>query len=64
MTPIGVPFGSLFTQQINDLAFNKVENGNYNGFEFRFVDALGNDIDFQDPNILIILVMKNRDEPR
>jgi hypothetical protein len=62
MTPVGVGFGSLFTLQVASLAYNKVENGNYSGFEFRFVDSLGNDIDFQDPNILIILVMKNKND--
>ena len=60
ITPTDVEFGSLFNIQFSGLAFNKVENGNYTGFTFAFVDNLGERIAFQDPNIMIILVMKNK----
>ena len=62
ITPVGVGFGELFVQQFNDLAYNRIENGVYNNFTFRFVDTLGNPIQFQDPNIVILLNIKNRDE--
>jgi hypothetical protein len=60
ITPINIDFGGLFTIQYSAPAFNKVENGNYTGFEFRFVDSLGEQIAFQDPNMLIILILKNK----
>lgn len=62
ISPQGVAFGELYVNQIADLAFNKIENGNYTNFVFRFVDALGNAIIFQDPNFLILLVLKNVSE--
>ena len=62
ITPIDVDFGGLFSIQYSYAAFNKVEDGNYTSFDFRFVDSLGEAIEFQDPNIMIILVMKNRSE--
>jgi hypothetical protein len=52
-------FGNLYTNQINNLAFNKIADGNYKDFEFRFVDSAGNPIQFQDPAITILLVIKN-----
>jgi len=64
VSPQGVPFGSLYVNQIADLAFNKIENGNYTNFTFRFVDSLGSAIIFQDPNFLILLVLKNVSEIR
>jgi hypothetical protein len=62
ITPVGVGFGELFVQQFNDLAYNKITDGVYNNFVFRFVDTLGNPIQFQDPNIVILLNIKNKDE--
>lgn len=63
ITPVGVIFGGLFNIQFSGLAFNKVMNGTYTQFTFSFVDNLGRRIQFQDPNILIILVLKNLNEP-
>lgn len=63
ITPIGVIFGGLFNIQFSGLAYNKVDDGNYTQFTFSFVDDLGQRIQFQDPNILIILIMKNRNDP-
>lgn len=62
ITPTGVTFGSLYTNQIADLAFNKISDGTYNQFTFRFVDNNGIAINFQDPNMLILLVIKNKSE--
>lgn len=63
ITPVGVIFGGLFNIQFSGLAFNKVDDGTYTNFTFSFVDDLGQRIQFQDPNILIILILKNRNEP-
>jgi hypothetical protein len=63
ITPTNVTFGGLFNIQFSGLAFNKIENGNYNSFTFSFVDGLGERIEFEDPNIMIILVIKNKYDP-
>jgi hypothetical protein len=63
ITPTGVIFGGLYNIQFSGLAFNKVDDGTYTNFTFSFVDDLGQRIQFQDPNMLIILIMKNGDEP-
>jgi hypothetical protein len=63
ITPIGAVFGGLFNIQYSGLAYNKVADGTYTSFTFSFVDDLGQRIAFQDPNILIILIMKNRNDP-
>lgn len=62
ITPIDVDFGGLFNLQYSYPAFNKVEDGNYTSFDFRFVDSLGEQIEFQDPNIMIILLLRNKSE--
>lgn len=62
ITPTGVSFGSLYTVQVADLAFNKITDGTYNQFTFSFVDGVGRPINFQDPNMLILLVIKNKNE--
>lgn len=62
ITPTGVSFGSLYTVQVADLAFNKITDGTYNQFTFSFVDGLGRPIVFQDPNMLILIIIKNKSE--
>jgi len=62
LTPTGVSFGSLYTVQVAELVFNKIEDGQYTDLVFRFVDALGNNLSFQDPNTLILLVIKSKSE--
>lgn len=62
LTPSSSAFGTIYSIQIADLAFNKIEDGNYVNFRFTFVDQLGNTIAFQDPNILILLIIKNKSE--
>jgi hypothetical protein len=63
ITPVGVQFGGLFNVQFSGLAYNKVDDGSYTSFNFSFVDDLGQQIRFQDPNILIILVLRNKNDP-
>jgi hypothetical protein len=62
LTPSSATFGSIYSIQIADLAFNKIEDGNYVNFRFTFADQLGNPIIFQDPNMLILLIIKNKSE--
>jgi hypothetical protein len=62
ITPANTQVGSLYSQQVSDMAFNKIENGNYVNFRFNFVDSLGKNIIFQDPNMLILLVIKSKNE--
>jgi len=62
ITPQGVNFGALYANQVADLAFNKIEDGQYTQFTFRFVDSLGNPIVLQDPNTLILLIIKSAKE--
>jgi hypothetical protein len=62
LTPSSSSFGTIYSIQIADLAFNKIEDGNYTNLTFTFVDQLGNPIIFQDPNILILLIIKNKSE--
>jgi hypothetical protein len=62
VSPNGVNFGELFTIQFSELAYNKVEDGHYSQFTFRFADSQGNNINFQDPNTLILLIIKSKTE--
>jgi hypothetical protein len=62
LTPSSSSFGTIYSIQISELAFNKIEDGNYTNLRFTFVDQLGNSIAFQDPNILILLIVKNKSE--
>jgi hypothetical protein len=62
ITPANTTVGSIYTLQVSDMAFNKIENGNYVNFRFTFVDDLGKAIIFQDPNMLLLLVIKNKNE--
>lgn len=62
ITPQGVNFGALYTNQVSDLAFNKIEDGQYTQFTFRFIDSLGNPIILQDPQTLILLIIKSAKE--
>lgn len=62
LTPTGSGFGELYTVQMSELAFNKIEDGHYTQFVFRFVDTLGSQITLQDPNTNILLVIKTKAE--
>jgi hypothetical protein len=62
-TPKDATFGALQVYAPNaEIGWNKVENGQYNNFTIEFRDQLGNPVVFQDPNTLITLFLKNKDE--
>lgn len=61
-SPTDVVFGALQTFQVSELAWNKIEDGQYNEFTVEFRDQLGRQVKFQDPNTLITLVTKNKYE--
>ena len=62
-TPTGSTFGALQTYQPNaEMGWNKVEDGTYNAFVIEFRDQLGQPVVFQDPNTLITLYTRNKDE--
>jgi hypothetical protein len=62
-TPTGATFGALqeYAPQ-SELAWNAVQDGIYTQFIVEFRDQLGNAIKFEDPNTLITLITKNKDE--
>lgn len=61
-TPNNVVFGGLSSYQVSELAWNKIEDGQYNEFIIEFRDQLGRQVKFQDPNTLITLITKNKYE--
>jgi len=64
LTIEGVSFGSLYVNQISDPVFNDIADGQYTSLRFSFVDTTGNYIKFNDPNTMILLIIKNRYEGR
>jgi hypothetical protein len=62
LTPSSAPFGTIYAVQVAELAFNKIENGQYTNLRFEFRDQLGRPIVFQDPQMLILLLIKNKSE--
>jgi len=62
LTIEGVSFGSLYVNQISSPVFNDIADGQYTSLRFSFVDSTGNYIRFNDPNTMIILIIKNRFE--
>ena len=62
LTPSSAPFGTIYAVQVAELAFNKIENGQYTNLRFEFRDQLGAPIAFQDPQMLILLLIKNKSE--
>lgn len=62
-TPTNATFGALQVYSPTaELAWNKVEDGNYTQFTIEFRDQLGNAVEFQDPNTTITLYTKKRDD--
>jgi len=62
-TPTDSTFGALQTYQPNaELGWNKIENGTYNSFQIEFRDQFGGQVAFADPNTLITLYTKNKNE--
>lgn len=64
LTIEGVSFGSLYVNQISDPVFNDIADGQYTNLRFSFVDSTGNAIRFNDPNTMILMIIKNRFEGR
>ena len=64
LTIEGVGFGSLYVNQISDPVFNDIADGQYTSLRFSFVDSSGNNIRFNDPNTMILMIIKNRYEGR
>jgi hypothetical protein len=63
ITPTNISYGSLYNIQVSgELLWIKIEDGTYFNLTFSFVDGNGQTIVFQDPNILVLLVIKNKDE--
>jgi hypothetical protein len=62
-TPNDIQFGNIQIYQPQaEIGWNKIENGTYTTFTIEFRDQLGNPIAFQDPNTLITLYTKNKDD--
>jgi hypothetical protein len=62
-SPTGVVIGALGVYEPKaDLCWNKVLDGTYNSFIVEFRNQLGEVVTFKDPNTLITLQTKNRDE--
>jgi hypothetical protein len=62
-TPSGVAFGAIQTYEPTaELAWCKINDGNYNQFLIEFRDQFGRELQFQDPNTTIILHTKNKNE--
>jgi hypothetical protein len=62
-TPTDSEFGALEVfAPTAELGWNKIESGQYTGFTIEFRDQLGNPVAFQDPNTLITLFTKNKDD--
>jgi len=61
-TPTDAGFGTLQTFKTYEFAWNKCSDGAYPQFTIEFRDQLGRALVFQDPNTLITLVLKNRDD--
>jgi hypothetical protein len=61
-TPQDVAFGAIQNYQPPYIGFNKINNGSYNEFTIEFKDQNGNPVQFQDPQITIILLIKDATE--
>jgi hypothetical protein len=63
ITPTDATFGALqtFAPQA-ELGWNKLEDGTYPSFVIEFRDQLGNPMQFQDPNTVITLYTKNKND--
>lgn len=61
-TPTDAGFGALQNFKTYEFAWNKCSDGSYPQFTIEFRDQLGRALVFEDPNTLITLVLKNRDD--
>jgi hypothetical protein len=60
LTIEGTGFGSLYTNQISSPVFNEIADGQYTYLRFSFVDSSGSYIRFNDPNTMILLIIKHK----
>jgi len=62
-TPTDATFGSLQNYSpLAEFAWNECLDGTYTNFTVEFRDQLGNPVVYQDPNTLITLIIKDKDE--
>jgi hypothetical protein len=61
-TPTDAGFGALQNFKTYEFAWNRCSDGSYAQFTIEFRDQLGRALVFEDPNTLITLVLKNRDD--
>lgn len=57
-----VGFGSLITDKTPELAFHKLIPGTYNKLRLQFLATNLDEIEIQDPNIVVMLVLRERNE--
>jgi len=62
LTITGSSFGEIYVTQMSEPVFNPINNGQYQNFRIRFVDKNGNKVEFNDPNTMILLIIKNKNE--
>jgi hypothetical protein len=58
-TPQNVAFGAIESYQPPVIGFNKIQDGAYNQFELYITDQNNNPVVFQDPQTVIILLIKD-----
>lgn len=61
-SPAGTVFGDLIVEKPPELAFVDIQDGNYTDFTIEFRDQNLNRIAINDPNLVILLLIKNRKE--
>ena len=61
-TPTDAGFGALQNFKTYEFAWNKCSDGAYTQFSIEFRDQLGRALVFEDPNTLITLCLKNRED--
>jgi hypothetical protein len=61
-TPTDAGFGTLQNFKTYEFAWNKCSDGAYTQFTIEFRDQLGRALVFEDPNTLITLCLKNRED--
>jgi len=64
LTIEGTAFGELYVNQISSPVFNEINDGQYTNLRFGFVDSSGNSIRFNDPNTMILLIIKDKYESK
>lgn len=61
-TPLGTSIGSLFKFEPNYTLFSDIDDGQYTQITIEFRDQLGRALVIQDPNMLITLYLKKKNE--